>query len=375
MYGFFWKKIGDKNMQRNISFEFNEQTLERLKEYLKFIQNSSKSKDLNLTDYWIYHSNKIDIKFNKKMVTLFGDSGFYFPPKRNWINQLRNFARNFPTQISYQIFKAYKNILPSLTIPIYTYPIAYEYIWKHDQYGNNLLDKETHSQRLCLQNLENKVLNFRTIKGMNEKRRKPKTLMLCDQTIRSYFNLQILEGSIKNLKSATVCEIGSGTGNLASMLYHHFKTKLFLIDLPKTFFFSFCYLSKNFPDIKILLPNEVENGNLEMDSYDVVMLTPNQTSIIPDKSVDLTINIASMQEMKKKNINAYFDMMDRTNKPNGYFFTINRVEKVMDEELNRLSEYPWRTNTRTVFYELHPLLKLTQLDPCFIRIEQYLQNI
>jgi putative sugar O-methyltransferase len=364
-----------KIMPRNISFEFNEKTLERLKGYLKFTQNLSKSKNLNLSDYWIYHSNKIDIKFNKKMVTLSGDSGFYFPPKINLINQLRNFARIFPTQISYHIFKAYKNILPSLNIPIYTSPIAYEYIWKHDQYGDNLLDKETPSQRLCLKNLENKVLNFRTIEEMKKKWRESKTLILSDQTIHSYFNLQILEGSIKNLKGSTVCEIGSGTGNLASMLYHHFKTKLFLVDLPKTLLFSFCYLSQAFPDIKILLPNEVENGNFEIDQYDIVMITPNQTSIIPDRSVDLTINIASMQEMKKENINAYFDMMDRTTKPKGYFFTINRVEKVMDGELIRFSEYPWRTNTRTVFYELNPLLKLTQLDPCFIRMEQYLQNI
>ena len=362
-------------MPRNISIELNEKKLEKLKGYLEYIQNSSKSKNLNLSDYWTYHLNKIEIKINKKTVTLSGESGFYFPRKITFINQIRNFARNFPTQISYHIFKAYKNILPPLKIPIYTYPIAYEYIWKHDQYGDNLLDKETHSQRLCLKNLENKVLNFRTIKGMKEKWIGSKTHILSDETIQQYFNLQILEGSIKNLKGSTVCEIGSGTGNLASLLYHHFKTKLFLVDLSKTLFFSFCYLSQVFPDIKILLPNEVESGNFDIDQYDIVMVTPNQISIIPDRSVDLTVNIASMQEMTKNSINAYFDMMDRIIKPKGYFFTSNRVEKLMDEELIRFSEYPWRKNTRTVFYELHPLYKLTQLDPCFIRMEQYLQNI
>jgi putative sugar O-methyltransferase len=360
-------------MLRNISFELNEKTLERVKGYLKYTQNLSKSKSLNISDYWIYHLNKIDIKFNKKKVSLSGDSGFYFPRKINLINQLRKFARLFPALISYYIYKAYRNIIPSLTIPIYTYPIAYEYICKHDQYGDNNsnIKTTTSSPRLVYKNLENKVLNFRNIAGMKEKWIASKTHILSDETIRQYFNLQILEGSIKNLKGFTVCEIGSGTGNFASLLYHHFKTKLFLVDLPKTLLFSFCYLSQVFPNIKILLPNEIESGNFEIDQYDIVMITPNQISIIPDRSVDLTVNISSMQEMTKNSINTYFDMIDRITKPKGYFFSNNRVEKVMDGELIRFSEYPWRTNTRTVFYELNPLTTLTQNEHSFIRMEQY----
>ena len=140
------------------------------------------------------------------------------------------------------------------------------------------------------------------------------------------------------MHGSTVCEIGSGTGNLASLCYFHFKTKLFLVDFPKTLLFSYSYLSQIFPEAKILLPNEVESGNFELSEYDIVMVAPDQTSAIPDGIADLTVNIGSMQEMTQKSIGSYFDMMDRITKPKGYFFTSNRVEKIMSGEPVRLAE-------------------------------------
>ena len=68
------------------------------------------------------------------------------------------------------------------------------------------------------------------------------------------------------------------------------------------------------------------------------MVAPDQTSAIPDGIADLTVNIGSMQEMTQKSIGSYFDMMDRITKPKGYFFTSNRVEKIMSGEPVRLAE-------------------------------------
>jgi putative sugar O-methyltransferase len=198
-----------------------------------------------------------------------------------------------------------------------------------------------------------------------------KTQILSDETIKHYFHLQLIEGTMQKLHGSTVCEIGPGTGNLASLFYYHFKTKLFLVDLPKTLLFSYSYLSQTFPDAKILLPNEVESGNFELSEYDIVMLTPDQISTIPDGVVDLTVNIGSMAEMTKKSIDSYFDMMDRITKPKGYFFTSNRVEKIMSGQPIRFSEYPWRANTQTIFFEINPLFKSVQLNPLFVRMEQY----
>ena len=168
-----------------------------------------------------------------------------------------------------------------------------------------------------------------------------------------------------------MCEIGPGTGNLASLFLNHFNTKLILIDLPKTLLFSFSYLSQSVPNAKILLPNEIDAGNYELSEHDIIMMTPNQTSIIPDGTVDLTVNVGSMQEMAKESISFYFEMIDRITKPKGYFFSNNRVEKIMDGQPNRFSEYPWRSHARTIFFEIDPLTRLVQIDPMFIRLEQY----
>ena len=350
-----------------ITIDLNLEKVDRLKKYLSWIQEKGDSPNANMSDYWMYHSDLIDVKFNGEKVFLSGDSGFYFPRKLNLTNRLKKFARLFPIQISYYIFKAYRKILPTLIDSLCTYPIAYENVWNQKPD----IKISPSSQRLVLKDLKNKILNFRTVNGMKEKWAASKTQILSEETIKHYFHLQVAEGVMQNLTGSTVCEIGSGTGNLASLFYYHFKTKLFLVDLPKTLLLSYSYLSQTFPDAKILLPNEVESGNFALDEYDIVMLTPEQTSIIPDGIVDLTVNIGSMQEMTKESIDSYFDMMDRITKSKGYFFTSNRVEKMMSGNPIRFSEYPWRAHTRTIFFEINPLIRLVQLDPLFVRMEQY----
>ena len=352
-----------------ITIDLDLEKIDRLKEYLSWIQGKGNSLNANMSDYWMCHSDLIDVKFNGSKVFLSGESGFYFPRKLNLLNRLKKFARLFPIQISYYIFQVYRKILPTLIDSLCTYPIAYESVW-----NKNLdITISPSSQRLALKDLETKVLNFRTIDGMKGKWPASKTQILSEETIKHYFHLQLMEGVMPDLTGSTVCEIGSGTGNLASLFYYHFKTKLFLVDLPKTLLFSYSYLSQTFPDAKILLPNEVESGNFELSEYDIVMMTPEQTSIIPDGIVDLTVNIGSMQEMTKESIDSYFDMMDRITKSKGYFFTSNRVEKIMSGNPIRFSEYPCRDHTRTIFFEINPLVRLVQLDPLFVRMEQYQQ--
>jgi hypothetical protein len=102
--------------------------------------------------------------------------------------------------------------------------------------------------------IQNSVLDFKTFQGMKKKWPGSKTHILADTTIKSYFYLQLIEDKIPSLKNATVCEIGPGTGNMASLFYHHFNNKLFLVDLPRTFLFSFAFLAQSCPTAKIALP-------------------------------------------------------------------------------------------------------------------------
>ena len=219
--------------------------------------------------------------------------------------------------------------------------------------------------------LQNAVLDFKTSRDMKKKYPASKTHTLDDTTIKSYFYLQLIENIVSSLKNCTVCEIGPGTGNMASLLYHHFNTKLFLVDLPMTFFFSSAFLMQFCPAAKIALPHETAGINFDPEGYDIIMMTPQQTHQMQDQSIDLTVNLHSMQEMNDQVIRSYFDLIDRTTKPGGYLFCANRVEKVMDGKLLRFVDYPWRSQTRTIVYELDPLLKLVNISPGFIRMEQY----
>jgi hypothetical protein len=266
-----------------------------------------------------------------------------------------------PINLSYWIFIFFRKLFNRHYDFLASYPRAYDLIFRSDP----VLGRKSELQ------LYNSALDFKTFQGMKKKWPDSKTHILTDATIKSYFYLQLIEDKMPGLKNATVCEIGPGTGNMAQLFYHHFNNKLFLVDLPRTFFFSFTFLAQSYPTARIALPNEVADKNFDPQNYDIIMLTPQQTSHIKNQSVDLTVNVHSMQEMNNEAIYSYFDLVDRISKPGGIFFCANRMEKIMDGKPIRFLDYPWRSNTRTIIFEPDPLIRLVNLSPSYIRVEQY----
>ncbi len=333
--------------------------------YSNWVKNNSNN--LNLTDYWEDHSNKIIYKADSNAITFSGESGFYFPRPFSIANRLRRLASQLPIELFslYNIFirNQFHRHYDFLT----TYTRAYENIWKHDP----LIRWDESSERINWKELNNPVLNFRTTKEMTRKWPGSKTHILSDNTIKSYFYLQLIESQLPCSEKTTVCEIGPGTGNFTSLFYHHFKSKFFLIDLPKTFFFSFAYLSQAIPSARIALPNQIESDGFNPDDYDIIMLTPHQTHLIPEKSIDQVVNIHSMQEMNMETINFYFDMIDKIVKKGGHFFCSNRTEKIMSGKPIRFFDYPWHSNTKTIVFEPDPLFSQLTLSDIYIRLLQY----
>ncbi len=140
---------------------------------------------------------------------------------------------------------------------------------------------------------------------------------------------------------------------------------------PGLFFFLLLFWLNPARPPKSPYPNEVADKNFNPESYDIIMLTPQQTSHIKNQSVDLTVNVHSMQEMNDEAACSYFDLVDRISKPGGMFFCANRMEKIMDGKPTRFLDYPWRSNTRTTIFEPDPLIRLVNLSPSYIRMEQY----
>ena len=61
-------------------------------------------------------------------------------------------------------------------------------------------------------------------------------------------------------KNAVILEIGSGNGNLLSLIKRNIQGATCIdIDLPETISHAILFLKDQFPDAKILMPNEVNN--------------------------------------------------------------------------------------------------------------------
>lgn len=112
---------------------------------------------------------------------------------------------------------------------------------------------------------------------------------------------------IKNIN--TILEIGAGLGNLARCLkIYNPKLKYYIVDLPETLLFSYCFLKVNFPNavIKyILSPEELFDHN----KGSFIFIPSSLVTRIPKLLIDLVINTHSFGEMPQKNVLDYMDLI------------------------------------------------------------------
>jgi putative sugar O-methyltransferase len=121
----------------------------------------------------------------------------------------------------------------------------------------------------------------------------------------------------------TICELGAGYGRNAYVFMKAMpRCKYIIIDIPPALFVSQSYLSAVFPDKKIFTfrPfthfSDVEQA---FNEADIVFLLPHQAELLPNKCIDLFVNISSLHEMKIDQIHAYFKLIDNLTK--GFLYT------------------------------------------------------
>jgi hypothetical protein len=171
----------------------------------------------------------------------------------------------------------------------------------------------------------------------------------------------------------TYVEIGPGAGYLAALIHRHRPGLLILIDLPDILPYSFLALHQAFPDSPFLLPNELDGDPVTLPERGMVFLTADQANRLPAQCMDIGVNTASFGEMLPELVDHYFKLLRQISKPDGLFFTCNRVEKWMDAAGNplvgaarqsghplRFDNYPWQSGDRDRFYgksEFHDLVQ------------------
>ncbi len=165
-------------------------------------------------------------------------------------------------------------------------------------------------------------------------------------SIRENFNASKTE-------KITFCELGAGYGRNAHVFLTTFpKGKYIVIDIPPALYVAQEYLSSVFPDKKIFTFRcftQFKEIEQEFHNADIVFLLPHQARMLPEKCIDLFINISSLHEMKMQQIKEYFNLIDKLTK--GYFYSKqlfiskNRVDGIAIKK----NDYPVPSNWQELY--------------------------
>jgi len=163
----------------------------------------------------------------------------------------------------------------------------------------------------------------------------------------------ILHPDLDRREVRTILELGPGYGRTA----HVFLTlqpgcRYILVDIPPALFVAQRYLTAIFPERKIFgfRPfDEFSDVQEEYDNADIIFLTPNQLELLPDKSVDLFINISSLHEMRMDQIHYYFGEIERLTRKYFYFKQWKETTVPFENETIREADYPVREDWQLLY--------------------------
>lgn len=361
-----------------------------IKRYEVFLASNSMKdlSDYSKSDYWKYHASIVKVEVSENTVTVSGKSGFYTSSSSTF-RELRRKVISVTKSPS----KLMVRLRQKIGLPIDGLKLLDSFDAFNKVMGRYpISDPDLSPYRINFGDLRNRNNLISSVEKCKENYSDivRGEILFSDHVLLSYYHLNILYEyvDLNNWEEKkVVLEIGAGNGNLMSIIKSHAssKTTMIDIDLPETISHSVLYIASVFPSAKILMPNEIEltKHKINFHDYDFVFLTPSQIHLIDDDFVDLSINTHSFQEMTHKQIDEYFELIQRVGKNKSYFFTSNRVEKLpcgrgaYEKETsvlpNRFAEYPWNNSNEIVIFEICRMLRLIQLNPIFIRLEKILK--
>ena len=154
-------------------------------------------------------------------------------------------------------------------------------------------------------------------------------------------------------------EVGAGYGRLAYVfLKAHPGCKYWIIDLPPALYVSQQYLSAVFPDRRCsrsAISKPSMRSQLRSKRRILVFSAPTKFDCMPDKVADAFIAISNLHEMRREQIDFYFDEVDRL--IHGVFYNKQwlRSRTTIEEGfVLRRGEYPIKAGWRNIYDERHP---------------------
>ena len=162
----------------------------------------------------------------------------------------------------------------------------------------------------------------------------------------------ILHPDVDRRDIQTIMELGPGYGRTAYVfLTLQPGCRYILVDIPPALYVAQRYLSTLFKGRKIFLFRPFDSFDQVRDEFsdaDIIFLTPNQIELLPEKSVDLFVNISSLHEMRMDQIRYYFGEIERLTRR--YFYFKQWKDTTIPFENERITEadYPIRDNWRLI---------------------------
>jgi putative sugar O-methyltransferase len=153
-----------------------------------------------------------------------------------------------------------------------------------------------------------------------------------------------------------VVDLGAGWGRMGYALKKVNPNCTYVIcDLPEALLVSSTYLPKLVPHEKFHYFSKnrsIREFNKEtFKNGGVFFLGAQDLECFADNTVNFFISIASFQEMTPKQVNEYFDLIDR--KVNGVFYTQQLFEAKTHTwqigEISGYKEYPFRSNWKQIY--------------------------
>ncbi len=139
--------------------------------------------------------------------------------------------------------------------------------------------------------------------------------LISQDLANSFFEYQSIMSIPDTKDIQSIMELGSGYGRTAYVFLKLIPNiKYIIVDIPPALFISEKYLSNQFKRKKIFKfrsfkkYEEIKN---EFELADLIFLLPGQLELLPSKIIDFFISISSLQEMKKKQIDYYFNTINR----------------------------------------------------------------
>lgn len=143
-----------------------------------------------------------------------------------------------------------------------------------------------------------------------------------------YFFLRVTDSIARNkskypinaFTDTVILEIGGGYGGLARIFSKvELNSRYIICDLAESLFFSYIFLTANFPDKVILI---ADSDDYDASSFDILLVPVQHFSILRNYQYEAIINTGSLQEMPDQTIHFWMQLI-KSIIGKGIFYSFN----------------------------------------------------